>query len=81
MQRLQLSDADLRYAARAYAPAESDSLLAALQDAGLRVIRIEPRINETGLYRVTLIDSPELAVRILKAIGGRASPSVSTALG
>ena len=32
MQRLQLSDADLRYAARAYAPAESDSLLAALQD-------------------------------------------------
>lgn len=56
-------------------------MLAALQDAGLRVIRIEPRINETGLYRVTLIDSPELAVRILKAIGGRVSPSVSIALG
>jgi hypothetical protein len=56
-------------------------MLAALQDAGLRVIRIEPRLNETGLYRVTLIDSPELAVRILKAIGRRVSPSVSTALG
>lgn len=56
-------------------------MLAALQDAGLRVIRIEPRLNETGLYRVTLIDSPELAVRILKAIGRRVGPPVSTALG
>jgi hypothetical protein len=56
-------------------------MLAALQDAGLRVIRIEPRLNESGMYRVTLIDSPELAVRILKAIGRRVSPSVSTALG
>lgn len=56
-------------------------MLAALQEAGLRVIRIEPRINETGLYRVTFIDSPELAVRILNAIGRRVSPSVSTAAG
>jgi hypothetical protein len=56
-------------------------MLAALQDAGLRVIRIEPRLNESGMYRVTLIDSPELAVRILKAIGRRVSPSVSTAPG
>ena len=54
-------------------------MLAALQDAGLRVIRIEPRVNETGMYRVTFKDSPELAVRILEAIRRRVSPSVSTA--
>ena len=56
-------------------------MLAALQEAGLRVIRIEPRLNETGMYRVTLIDSPELAVRILKAIGRRVSPPAATAVG
>jgi hypothetical protein len=31
------------------------------------------------MYRVTLKDSPELAVRILEAIRRRVSPSVSTA--
>jgi transcription initiation factor IIE alpha subunit len=56
-------------------------MLAALHDAGLRVIRIEPRTNESGMYRVTLTDSPELAVRILEAIRRRVSPSVSTAAG
>jgi hypothetical protein len=56
-------------------------MLTALQDAGLRVIRIEPRANEHGMYRVTLTDSPELAVRILKAIGCRATPAMSTASG
>jgi hypothetical protein len=56
-------------------------MLAALQDAGLRVIRIEPRLNETGMYRVTLIDSPELALRILKAIGRRVSAPAATAAG
>jgi hypothetical protein len=56
-------------------------MLAALQDAGLRVIRIEPRTNESGMYRVTLTDSPEFAVRILKAIGRRVAPSMSTAAG
>jgi hypothetical protein len=56
-------------------------MLAALQDAGLRVIRIEPRANETGLYRLTLIDSPEIALRILKAIGRRVAPSMSAATG
>jgi hypothetical protein len=53
-------------------------MLAALQGAGLRVIRIEPR-NEAGMYRVTLKDSPELALRILKAIGRGVTPSMSTA--
>jgi hypothetical protein len=52
---------------------------AALQDAGLRVIRIEPRTNETGMYRVTLTDSPELAVWILRAIGRRVVRTPSTA--
>ncbi len=56
-------------------------MLAALQEAGLRVIRIEPRTNESGMYRVTLTDSPEFAVRILAAIRRRVSPSMSTAAG
>jgi hypothetical protein len=56
-------------------------MLAALQDAGLRVIRIEPRDNETGMYRLTLKDSPDFAVRILKAIRRRVSPALSTAAG
>jgi hypothetical protein len=56
-------------------------MLAALQDAGLRVIRIEPRTNEIGMYRVTLTGSPELAVRILKAISRRVTPAMSTAAG
>ncbi|MGD0194166.1 MAG: hypothetical protein ABSC35_04810 [Candidatus Dormibacteria bacterium] len=56
-------------------------MLAALQDAGLRVIRIEPRMNESGMYRVTVKDSPEFAVRILEAIRRRVSPSMSAAAG
>ena len=56
-------------------------MLTALQDAGLRVIRIEPRTNEIGMYRVTLTDSPELALRILKGIVRRVAPSMSAAAG
>jgi hypothetical protein len=56
-------------------------MLAALHAAGLKVILIEPRINETGMYRLTLSDSPDIAVRILKTIGCRATPSLSTASG
>jgi len=56
-------------------------MLAALQDAGLRVIRIEPRTNEIGMYRVTLTDSPELALWILRTIGRRVAASVSSAIG
>ncbi|MFI5285344.1 MAG: hypothetical protein ACHQ4F_03390 [Candidatus Dormibacteria bacterium] len=56
-------------------------MVAALQDAGLRVIRIEPRTNETGMYRLTVTDSPELALRILAAIRRRVNPSMSTAAG
>jgi hypothetical protein len=53
-------------------------MLRALQDAGLRVIRIEPR-TEVGMYRVTLKDSPELALRILRALRRGVTPSMSTA--
>jgi hypothetical protein len=56
-------------------------MMAALQDAGLRVIRIEPRTNETGMYRLTVTDSPELALRILSAIRRRVTPSMSAAAG
>ena len=56
-------------------------MLAALQAAGLKVSRIEPRINDTGMYRLTLSDSPDIAVRILKAIGCRVTPSLSAASG
>lgn len=56
-------------------------MLAALQAAGLKVNRIEPRLNETGMYRLTVSDSPDFAVRILKALGCRVTPSLSAALG
>lgn len=56
-------------------------MLAALQAAGLKVSRIEPRINETGMYRLTLSDSPDIAVRILKAIGCRVTPLLAAASG
>ena len=56
-------------------------MLAALHAAGLKVIQIEPRINETGMYRLTLSDSPDIAVRVLKAIGCRVTPSLSAASG
>jgi transcription initiation factor IIE alpha subunit len=55
-------------------------ILAALQDAGLRVIRIEPR-SEVGMYRVTVKDSPELALRVLRTIARGVAPSMSTAAG
>jgi hypothetical protein len=65
----------------AHRPGGVTRILAALQDAGLRVIRIEPRTNESGMYRVTLTDSPEFAVRILAAIRRRVSPTMSAATG
>jgi hypothetical protein len=46
-------------------------MLVVLEDAGLGVTRIEPRIGETGIYRLTVRGSPEAAVRILAAIGYR----------
>jgi hypothetical protein len=45
------------------------SILVALGDARIEVSRIEPRDDESGMYRLTVSDSPELAVRILQGIG------------
>ena len=42
------------------------SMLVALGDARIEVSRIEPRGE---MYRMTVSDSPELAVRILEGIG------------
>lgn len=46
-------------------------MLLALEDAGLGVSQIEPRIGETGMYRLRAKGSQEIAVRILEAIGCR----------
>ncbi|HXL60509.1 MAG TPA: hypothetical protein VN959_07510 [Mycobacterium sp.] len=51
------------------------SMLMALEDAGLGVSRIEPRIGEAGMYRLTVKGSAETAVGILEAIGCRVTPS------
>ena len=45
------------------------SMPVALGDAKIEVSRIEPRGDESGMYRLTVSDSPELAVRILEGIG------------
>ena len=50
-------------------------MLVSLEDAGLGVSRIEPRIGETGTYRLTVKGSLELAVRILEGIGCRVTRS------
>jgi hypothetical protein len=47
------------------------SMLVALGDARIEVSRIEPRGGDSGMYRLTVSDSPELAVRILEGIGCR----------
>jgi hypothetical protein len=44
-------------------------MLVALEDAGLGVSRIEPRIGDAGTYRVTVRGSAEISVGILEAIG------------
>jgi hypothetical protein len=46
-------------------------MVVALEDAGIGVSRIEPRIGESGMYRLTAMGSPEVAVRILEGIGCR----------
>jgi hypothetical protein len=51
-------------------------MLVALEDAGLGVSRIEPRIGETGMYRLRAMGSPEIAVRILEGIGCRVTPQL-----
>jgi hypothetical protein len=50
-------------------------LLMALEDAGLGVSRIEPRIGEAGMYRLSVKGSAENAVRVLEGMGCRVTPS------
>jgi hypothetical protein len=45
------------------------SMLVALGAAGIAVSRVEARIDDSGIYLLTVSDSPELAVRILAGIG------------
>jgi hypothetical protein len=52
-------------------------MLVALEDAGLGVSQIEPRIGETGMYRLRAKGNPEIAVRILEGIGCRVTPGLS----
>jgi hypothetical protein len=80
MLAIDVRDSDIMETAP-HRPGGVTRMLAALQDAGLRVIRIEPRMNVSGMYRVTVKDSPEFAVRILEAIRRRVSPSMSAAAG
>lgn len=47
------------------------SMLVALGAAGIAVSKVEPRIDDSGIYVLTVSDSPELAVRILARIGCR----------
>jgi DNA-binding PadR family transcriptional regulator len=51
------------------------SMLVALEDAGLGVSRIEPRIGEAGTYRLTVQGREEVAVTILEGIGCTVTPS------
>ena len=53
-------------------PLRSDGvamMLVALGDAGIGVSHIEPRVDSSGLYRLTVDDIPDLAMRILEGIG------------
>jgi DNA-binding PadR family transcriptional regulator len=51
-------------------------MLVALEEAGLGVSRIEPRVGQTGMYRLTAKGSPELAARVLEGLGCRVAPSM-----
>jgi hypothetical protein len=50
-------------------------MLVALEDAGLGVSRIESRMGEAGLYRLTVHGRAETAVTILEGIGCTVTPS------
>jgi hypothetical protein len=50
-------------------------MLVALEDAGLGVSWIQPRIGEPGMYRVTVKGSAAIAMTILEGMGCRVTPS------
>ena len=45
------------------------NMLVALGDAGIGVSRVELQRDDEGLFRLTVEESPELALRILEGIG------------
>jgi hypothetical protein len=56
-------------------------MLVALGNARIEVSRIEPRGDESRMYRLTVSDSPELAVRILEGIGYQVTRPPSDLIG
>jgi DNA-binding PadR family transcriptional regulator len=50
-------------------------MLVALEDAGLGVSRIEPRVGDAGMYRLTVQGSADIAVRVLEGLGCRVTAS------
>jgi len=52
-------------------------MLVALEEAGLGVSQIQPRIGEAGMYRLTVQGSAERAVTILEGLGCRVDPRTS----
>jgi hypothetical protein len=46
-------------------------MLVALGAAGIGVSRVEPRIDDSGVYLLTVNNNPALALRILARIGCR----------
>ena len=57
------------------------SMLVALGDAGIEVSEVESGVDDTGMYRLTVQGDPEFAMRILEAIGCRASHPASRSNG
>jgi hypothetical protein len=48
------------------------SMVAALREAAIQVIRIEPRASHTGVYHLIVSDRQRLAMSILEEIGCQA---------
>jgi hypothetical protein len=46
-------------------------MLVALGAAGIGVSKVEPRIDDSGVYLLTVNNNPALALRILARIGCR----------
>jgi hypothetical protein len=51
------------------------SMLVALEDAGLGVSWIQPRVGEPGTYRLTVKGSVGIAATILEGMGCKVTPS------
>lgn len=54
------------------------SMLVALGNANVDVSHIEPPVDGSGIYRLTVGDDPHLAIAILEGIGWRVSTALTT---